>query len=138
MLNKVILTGRLTTTIDIRKTTSGKSVANFSLAVDRKIKEQSGKRITDFHDCVVWGGLAENLANWTKKGSLIGVSGRLEKRSYQNQQKQQVTVTEVIVEEFTLLEFKRQGTEASSPSSQHMAQSEQTSFFQGNTTNFVD
>lgn len=138
MLNKVILTGRLTKTIDIRKTTSGKSVASFSLAVERKIKNQSGERMTDFHDCVVWGALAENLATWTEKGSLIGVTGRLEKRSYQNQQGQQVVVTEVIVEEFSLLEFKKQGTKNRASAPQHATTSEQTSFFQGNTTNLVE
>lgn len=138
MLNKVILTGRLTKTIDIRKTTSGKSVASFSLAVERKIKDQSGNRMTDFHDCVVWGALAENLANWTEKGSLIGVTGRLEKRSYQNQQGQQVVVTEVVVEEFSLLEFKKQGTKNRTSLPQDTTISEQTSFFQGNTTNLVD
>ncbi|WP_449448649.1 single-stranded DNA-binding protein [Streptococcus suis] len=138
MLNKVILTGRLTKTIDIRKTTSGKSVASFSLAVERKIKDQSGNRMTDFHDCVVWGALAENLANWTEKGSLIGVTGRLEKRSYQNQQGQQVVVTEVVVEEFSLLEFKKQGTKNRTSLPQDTTTSEQTSFFQGNTTNLVD
>ena len=138
MLNKVILTGRLTKTIDIRKTTSGKSVTSFSLAVERKIKDQSGNRMTDFHDCVVWGALAENLANWTEKGSLIGVTGRLQKRSYQNQQGQQVVVTEVVVEEFSLLEFKKQGTKNRASLPQDTTTSEQTSFFQGNTTNLVD
>lgn len=134
MINKVILTGRLTRAIDVKKTSSGKTVASFSLAVERKLKNQSGERVTDFHDCVIWGILAENLANWTDKGSLIGITGRLEKRSYQNQDGQKVTVTEVVVEELTLLEFRRQR------SSEHQTfpDEEQTSFFKGQTTNFVD
>lgn len=134
MINKVILTGRLTKAIAIKKTSSGKSVASFSLAVERKLKNQSGDRVTDFHDCVIWGALAENLAKWTDKGSLIGVTGRLEKRSYQNQEGQRVTVTEVIVEEFILLEFRKQHRSDYQP----LPNEEQTSFFKGQTTNFAD
>ncbi|MFA9492341.1 single-stranded DNA-binding protein [Streptococcus sp. E17BB] len=140
MLNKVILTGRLTKSLELKKTPTGKSVASFTLAVERRQKSSSGEKITDFYDCVIWNTPAENLAAWTAKGSLIGVTGRLEKRSYQNQQGQRVVVTEVIVEELTLLEYKRQANTQEVTISEAPASvpAEQTSFFQGQTTNFVD
>ncbi|MDQ8764344.1 single-stranded DNA-binding protein [Streptococcus ruminantium] len=141
MFNKVILTGRLTKAIEVKRTPAGKSVASFQLAVERRYKNQAGEKVTDFHDCVIWNALAENLAKWTGKGSLIGVVGRLEKRSYQNQQGQRVTISEVIVEEYTLLDY-RQREEAQesledAPLPDYTPQ-EQTSFFQGRTTNIAD
>ncbi|HFI0830399.1 TPA: single-stranded DNA-binding protein [Streptococcus suis] len=141
MFNKVILTGRLTKAIEIKKTPAGKAVASFQLAVERRYKNQAGEKVTDFHDCVIWGALAENLAKWTGKGSLIGVVGRLEKRSYQNQQGQRVTISEVIVEEYTLLDYRQRGEEAESieePPLPDFSGTEQTSFFQGRTTNIAD
>lgn len=141
MFNKVILTGRLTKAIEIKKTPAGKAVASFQLAVERRYKNQAGEKVTDFHDCVIWNALAENLAKWTGKGSLIGVVGRLEKRSYQNQQGQRVTISEVIVEEYTLLDYRNSEKAPESleevplPDYTHQ---EQTSFFQGRTTNIVD
>ena len=141
MFNKVILTGRLTKAIEIKKTPAGKAVASFQLAVERRYKNQAGEKVTDFHDCVIWGALAENLAKWTGKGSLIGVVGRLEKRSYQNQQGQRVTISEVIVEEYTLLDYRQREEDLESleePPLPDYMQQEQTSFFQGRTTNIAD
>lgn len=138
MLNKVILTGRLTKPLELKKTPTGRSVASFSLAVERRQKSSSGEKITDFHDCVIWNKSAENLTAWTDKGSLIGVTGRLEKRSYQNQQDQRVVVTEVIVEEFSLLEYRRQASSQETDTQNHSVATEQTSFFQGQTTNFTE
>lgn len=107
MLNKVILTGRLTKTIELKQTPTGKSVAHFHLAVGRNIKNKAGEKVTDFLDCVIWGKLAETLSTWTDKGSLIAITGRLEKRSYGDKYRQRILVTEVLVEEFTLLECKK-------------------------------
>ncbi|HEM3613615.1 TPA: single-stranded DNA-binding protein [Streptococcus suis] len=141
MFNKVILSGRLTKAIEIKKTPAGKAVASFQLAVECRYKNQAGEKVTDFLDCVIWNTLAENLAKWTGKGSLIGVIGRLEKRSYQNQQGQRVTISEVIVEEYTLLDYRQREEvlesleEVPLPDYTHQ---EQTSFFQGRTTNIVD
>lgn len=138
MLNKVILTGRLTKPLELKKTPTGRSVASFTLAVERRQKSSSGEKLTDFHDCVIWNTPAENLASWTAKGSLIGVTGRLEKRGYDNQQGQRVIVTEVIVEEFTLLEYRRQSGYQGTVTQGEAASGEQTSFFQGQTTNFTE
>ena len=106
MINNVCLVGRLTRSVDLRYTPNGTAFGSFSLAIDRTYKNQSGERETDFINCVVWRKPAINLSNYTKKGSLIGVEGRLQSRSYDNKEGQKVYVTEVLVENFSLLESK--------------------------------
>lgn len=110
MLNTVALTGRLTKTIDLRYTQSGTAVGSFNLAVDRKFRSQNGERETDFINCQIWRKSAENLANFTHKGSLIGVEGHIQTRTYDNSQGQKVYVTEVVVDNFALLEPKSANT----------------------------
>ena len=109
MLNNVNLCGRLTHDIDLRYTQSGKAVGSFSLAVNRNFKNSNGDYEADFINCTIWGKSAENLANFVSKGSLINVSGRLNTRNYDNKQGQKVYVTEVIVENFDLLDSKNKG-----------------------------
>jgi len=108
MLNNVSLVGRTTRDVELRYTPSNVAVATFTLAVNRPFKNENGERETDFINCVMWRQQAENLANWAKKGSLIGVTGRIQTRSYDNQQGQRVYVTEVVAEQFQLLESKGQ------------------------------
>lgn len=110
MINSIALTGRLTSDVDLRYTQSGTAVGSFTLAVDRQFTNSSGERETDFINCVIWRKSAENFANFTHKGSLIGVEGHIQTRTYDNNQGQRVYVTEVVVENFTLLEPK--GTQA--------------------------
>ncbi|AGR64359.1 single-stranded DNA-binding protein [Lactobacillus reuteri] len=107
MINRVILTGRLTNNPELKYTTSGNAVATFNLAVNRQFKNQNGEREADFIRCIIWRKSAENLTNFTHKGSLIGVEGRIQTRSYENQQGQRVYVTEVIVDSFALLESRQ-------------------------------
>lgn len=106
MINNVVLTGRLTKDVDLRYTSNGTAVGSFSLAVDRQFKNQQGERETDFINCVIWRKAAENFANFTRKGSLVGIQGRIQTRNYENQQGQRVYVTEIVVENFTFLESK--------------------------------
>lgn len=106
MINNVCLVGRLTRTIDLRYTQNGTAFGSFTLAIDRSYKNQAGEKETDFINCVIWRKPAVNLSNFTKKGSLIGVEGRLQSRSYENKEGQKVYVTEVLVENFSLLESK--------------------------------
>lgn len=106
MINRVVLVGRLTRDIELRYTTSGTAVGSFSLAVNRQFTNASGERETDFINCVIWRKSAENLANFTSKGSLIAVEGRIQTRNYENQQGQRVYVTEVVVDNFSLLESR--------------------------------
>lgn len=106
MLNNVSLVGRLTKDVDLRYTQSNVAVATFTLAVNRTFKNENGERETDFINCVMWRQQAENLANWAKKGALIGITGCIQTRSYDNQQGQRVYVTEVVAEQFQLLESR--------------------------------
>ena len=108
MLNNVSLVGRTTRDVELRYTPSNVAVATFTLAVNRTFKNENGEREADFINCVMWRQQAENLANWAKKGALIGITGRIQTRSYDNQQGQRVYVTEVVAEQFQLLESKGQ------------------------------
>lgn len=106
MINSTVLVGRLTRDPELKYTTSNIAVATFSLAVNRTFKDANGERETDFINCVIWRQQAENLANWAKKGALIGITGRIQTRSYENQQGQRVYVTEVVAENFQMLESR--------------------------------
>ncbi|MFW2884546.1 single-stranded DNA-binding protein [Levilactobacillus brevis] len=106
MINRVVLTGRLTRDVELRYTQGGAAVATFNLAVDRRFTNQQGEREADFVSCVIWRKSAENFANFFHKGSLVGIEGRIQTRNYENQQGQRVYVTEVIVENFSFLESK--------------------------------
>ena len=112
MMNSTCLVGRLTKDVDLRYTPSNVAVATFTLAVNRTFKNENGEREADFINCVMWRQQAENLANWTKKGALIAITGRIQTRSYDNQQGQRVYVTEVVAETFQLLESRNQGQQA--------------------------
>lgn len=107
MINNVTLVGRLTKDPDLKYTGNGTAVATFTLAVNRNFTNQSGEREADFINCVIWRKPAETLANYAKKGVLIGVTGRIQTRSYDNQQGQKVYATEVIADNFQLLESKK-------------------------------
>ena len=126
MINNVVLVGRMTRDAELRYTPSNVAVATFTLAVNRTFKSQNGEREADFINVVMWRQQAENLANWAKKGSLIGVTGRIQTRSYDNQQGQRVYVTEVVAENFQMLESRsaREGQSSgsySAPTANHAA-----------------
>ena len=114
MINSIVLVGRLTRDPELKYTGNNVAVASFSLAVNRNFKDANGERETDFINCVIWRQQAENLANWAKKGALIGITGRIQTRSYENQQGQRVYVTEVVAENFQMLESRsvREGSNA--------------------------
>ena len=109
MINSLALTGRLTRDVDLRYTQSGTAVGTFTLAVDRQYK-RDGEPTADFINCVIWRKSAENFAKFTRKGSLVGVEGHIQTRTYDNNQGQRVFVTEVVVENFALLESKNTQT----------------------------
>lgn len=106
MINNVTLVGRLTKDPDLRYTQSGTAVGQFTLAVNRNFTNQQGDREADFINCVIWRKAAESFANYARKGTLIGLTGRIQTRNYENQQGQRVYVTEIVVENFQLLESK--------------------------------
>ena len=102
MYNKVILIGRLTSTPELHKTNNDKSVARSTIAVNRRYKDQNGEREADFVNLVLWGRLAETLASYATKGSLISVDGELRTRRFEKNG-QMNYVTEVLVTGFQLL-----------------------------------
>lgn len=106
MINNVVLVGRMTRDAELRYTPSNQAVATFTLAVNRQFKNQNGEREADFINVVIWRQQAENLANWAKKGALVGITGRIQTRNYENQQGQRVYVTEVVADNFQLLESR--------------------------------
>lgn len=106
MLNRVILIGRLTRDPELRYTPSGVAVTRFSLAVNRHYTNQQGEREADFINIVTWRGLAENCANYLRKGSLVAVDGRLQTGKYENQEGRTVYTTDVVAEDVRFLEPK--------------------------------
>ncbi|MGF3113707.1 single-stranded DNA-binding protein, partial [Facklamia sp. P9177] len=101
-MNTVQLIGRLTKEVDLRYTSSGTPVGSFTLAVNRSFTNQQGEREADFIRCVIWRKAAENLANFTRKGSRIGVEGSIQTRNYDDDQGNKVYITEVNVRNFHL------------------------------------
>lgn len=121
MINNVVLVGRMTKDADLQYTANNIAVATFNLAVNRNFKNNNGEREADFINCVIWRQQAENLANWAKKGALVGITGRMQTRNYENQQGQRVYVTEVVADSFQLLESRnaqgqREGGNPQAPS----------------------
>lgn len=106
MINRTVLVGRLTRDPELRYTNSGLAVASFTLAVNRQFTNQQGQREADFVQCIIWRKAAENFSNFTHKGSLVGIDGRIQTRNYENQQGVRVYVTEVVIDNFSLLESK--------------------------------
>lgn len=106
MINNVVLVGRLTRDPELKYTNNGSAVATFNLAVNRNFTNASGEREADFVNCVIWRKPAETLANYAKKGTLLGVTGRIQTRNYENQQGQRVFVVEVVCDNFQLLESR--------------------------------
>ncbi|HDL4594009.1 single-stranded DNA-binding protein [Staphylococcus aureus] len=106
MLNRVVLVGRLTKDPEYRTTPNGVSVTTFTIAVNRTFTNTQGEREADFINCVTFRKQAENVNNYLSKGSLAGVDGRLQSRSYENKDGQRVFVTEVVADSVQFLEPK--------------------------------
>lgn len=97
-MNKVILTGRITKDPEVRYTSQGIPSVNFTLAVDRGMRDANGNRQADFISCVAWRGQADFISRYIKKGYMIAIDGRVQTRQYQGQDGQMRYVTEVVVE----------------------------------------
>lgn len=107
-MNKIILLGRLTKDVELRYTqTSNTAVASFTLAVNRKFAKEGEERQTDFINIVAWNKLAETSSNYLKKGMQVVITGRLQNRSWDDEQGQKRYVTEVIAEELEFVESKK-------------------------------
>lgn len=132
MINSAILTGRLTKDAELKFTGNGTAVASFTLAVDRAFKNANGEKETDFINVVAWRKTAETLANFTRKGSLIGVQGRIQVRNYENKDGQKVYVTEIVADSFTFLESKKQDSDNVSNNRQSSGSNRSNNAPQGN------
>ncbi|MEE8808001.1 MAG: single-stranded DNA-binding protein [Lactimicrobium sp.] len=108
MINRVVLVGRLTKDVEVRKTTSGLSVAQFTVAVDRRMsRDNNGQQSADFISCVAWRQSADFLGSYARKGNLIGVEGRIQTRNYDDKDGKKVYVTEVVCDNVQLLESRK-------------------------------
>ncbi len=104
MINRVVLVGRLTKDPELKYTQTGIAVTRFTLAVNRAFQSASGEREADFISCVAWRKQAENVANFLKKGSLVGVDGRIQTGSFEGQDGKRVYTTEVVADSTQFLE----------------------------------
>jgi len=105
-MNKVVLIGRLTRDPELRYTGSNTAVATFSLAVNRNFTNQQGEREADFINIVVWRKQAENVKNYLSQGSQVAIEGRIQTRSYDDNNGQKRYVTEVVADNVEFLSSK--------------------------------
>lgn len=105
MLNKAVIIGRLTKDPELKYTQSGVAVTNFTVAVDRKFKNQQGEQEADFIPVVVWRKLAETCCQYLGKGRLVAVSGRIQTRSYDDKDGIRRYVTEIVADEVQFLDW---------------------------------
>ena len=105
MINRVILVGRLTKDPMLRKTQTGTSVTSFTVACGRRVAAGQEPQ-TDFINCVAWNRTADIVSQYTHKGSLVGVEGRIQSRSYDDAQGKRVYVTEVVCDSVQFLESR--------------------------------
>lgn len=105
-MNRIILIGRLARDPELRFTSSGKAVANFSVAVNRTFSRDGE---ADFFNIVVWGKVAENCANYIAKGRLVGIEGRLQNRTYETQAGEKRYITEIVADNVEFLDWGNKG-----------------------------
>lgn len=110
MLNQAILVGRIVREPELIDTEKGK-VSNITLAVPRSFKNSDGQYDTDFISCVLWKGVAESTAEYCKKGDLVGIRGRIQTRSVEQEDETYKYYTEVVADKVTFLSSKRQEAE---------------------------
>ncbi|WP_049385693.1 single-stranded DNA-binding protein [Staphylococcus epidermidis] len=118
MLNRVVLVGRLTKDPEFRTTPSGVEVSTFTLAVNRTFTNAQGEREADFINVVVFRKQAKNVNDYLSKGSLAGVDGRVQSRSYENQEGRRVFVTEVVADSVQFLDTRGNNQQNNQPQKQ--------------------
>lgn len=138
MINRVILVGRLTKNPEYRQTPNGVSVATFTLAVNRPFTNSQGEREADFINVVVFRRQAENVNNYLSKGSLAGVDGRIQSRSYENQEGRRVFVTEVVADNVRFMDSKGSNQQKNQSQQQGQAPAGNNPFANDNNANIDD
>lgn len=116
MLNRVVIVGRLVRDPELRKTASDRSVVAFTVALDNRTTN-NGEKSTSYIPCTAWNSTAESIAKFMKKGSLVGVDGHLNQRSYTANDGRKVSVVEVIADSVQFLEKKNDSSVNSSTTS---------------------
>ena len=106
MVNRAVLVGRMTRDPELSRTLQGDAVTSFTLAVNRNFTSRDGQQQADFINCVVWRKSAENVERYCSKGSLVGVEGRIQTRSYENPQGQKKYIVEVICDVVQFMETR--------------------------------
>lgn len=130
MINRVVLVGRLAKDPEVRFTPNGIASCRFTVAVNRTFQNQQGEREADFINCVAWRKQAENLANFQKKGNLIGLEGRIQTGSYEGQDGKRVYTTDIVADSIQFLE-PRNGTEGSQGASNYESSTNTGGQYQG-------
>ena len=108
MLNQVVLVGRLTKDPEVRELENGKQVSTITLAVQRNFKNEEGVYETDFINCDLWNGVAQNTSEYCKKGDIVGVKGRLQMDSFEDKEGNNKTVLKVAAEKVTFLSSNKE------------------------------
>ncbi len=109
-MNKAIITGRIANDLELRSTTTGKSICEFRLATNRPVV-RDGEKVADFINCRVWNKSAENLVKYQTKGNLIAVIGRMQVDKYQDKDGKDRYSNYILVEELEYLERKKEITD---------------------------
>lgn len=108
MINQTMLVGRLVREPEVRETENGKKVTNVTLAVSRSFKNADGEYETDFIDCTLWSGVAENTAEYCRAGDIIGIRGRIQTRMIENEDGTMTKRQEVVADKVTFLSSAKQ------------------------------
>ncbi|MCU9594163.1 single-stranded DNA-binding protein [Caldibacillus thermolactis] len=121
MINQVTLVGRLTKDPELKITQDGTAVANVTLAVSRNYRNSNGEIETDFVQCTLWRKTAENTVQYCRKGTIIGITGRIQTRSYENHEGRKIYVTDVVADNVRFLSSKPQEKEKEEKSEKPIA-----------------
>ena len=108
MLNQIVIVGRLTGNPEVVKSEEGKERSQITLAVPRSYKNADGEYDTDFVDCILWGGVAENTAEYCKKGDIVGVKGRIQTNNYETEDGEKRKSTQIVAEKVTFLSSRKE------------------------------
>ena len=111
MLNQIVIVGRLVKDPELHLTEAGRKVTNITLAVPRTYKNQEGEYDTDFLDCTLWAGIAENTTEYCKLGDMLGVKGRVQTRLIENEDGTRKKKTEIVAEKVTFLSSSNKNKE---------------------------
>lgn len=118
MINRAVVCGRLVRDPELRRTSNGTPVTSFTVAVNRTFKNSDGQQEADFLNCVAWNKTAEIVDQYCSKGNLVGVEGRLQSRSYHDNQGNNRTVVEIIADQVQFMQSKDSSAQTTAQASE--------------------